>query len=482
MTMTKITELIQSEGCKNYLLTYYSNLYEFKEDIFYYIKGDLTAVLVLEYLKIIDICVDKSTLNYEVTQAREYSSHNLIQSGWNHSQIVIVVRNNKIIDIVMGNSFSEFIINQRFGVSLKNGFLNLEDVSSGLNSSIFAIIDWPISLNNVHSMLYYFAEIDSNFPKEFIRTTQTYIDKKWFLETVSGSVEKTKEKNKSFDLDFFSNILPKIKWDNKSISNCEWGFNFFTELSFNEKKRFIALYQLNFIKFSDIKNHRVFLKKDTSIQKFKKLHDIFCQYEDTESYDISLLNHIFKKIVKNSDKSINENIDMWIKSLKKYKEGVHVFSHYIEFISENFSNINSIDLESEYLKKLGLNLSNKKIINYNIKIPFFYKKNILEITTVQGVKTAGYTYQNCLRYDNATSYILKMKKNQIRLFNLIIKDDIGLLKTNFFGMSVSELEGFGKEKVSWKIFLLAYSFVFINIVKNFGVISILYWIIRSIVF
>ena len=77
---------------------------------------------------------------------------------------------------------------------------------------------------------------------------------------------------------------------------------------------------------------------------------------------------------------------------------------------------------------------------------------------------------------------LKMKKNQIRLFNLIIKDDIGLLKTNFFGMSVSELEGFGKEKVSFKIFLLAYSFVLFNIVKNFGFISILYWIIRSIVF
>lgn len=480
--MTKITELIQSEGCKNYLLNYYANLYEFKGDIFYYIKGDLNAVLVLEYLNVIDICNNKVNLNHEMTQTKEYSSHNLIQAGWNHSQIVIVFRNKKIIDIVIGNSFSEFIINQNFGVSLKNGFLNLDDVIMGLNSSIFNIIDWPISLNNIHSILYYFSEIDAKFPKEFVQQTQNYVDKKWFLLNSDGSVEKNKEQNKFFDLDFFRKLLPKITWDNASISNCEWGFNFFTELSFNEKKRFIALYQLNFIKFSDIKNHRIFLKKDTSIQKFKKLHDIFCQYEDTESYDISLLNHIFKKIVKNSDKSINENIDMWIKSLKKYKEGVHVFSHYIEFISENFSKINSIDLESEYLKKLGLNLSNKKIINYNITIPFFYKNNILEITTVQGVKTAGYTYQNCLRYDNATSYILKMKKNQIRLFNLIIKDDIGLLKTNFFGMSVSELEGFGKEKVSLKIFLLAYSFVLLNIVKNFGVIAILYWIVRSIVF
>lgn len=480
--MTKITELIQSEGCKNYLWNYYKNLYEFKDDSFYYIQGDLNVLLVLEHLKIIDHCSDKWKFPYSITQTMEYSSHNLLQSGWNHSQFVIVVRNKKIVDIVVGNTFSDFIINQNFSVSLKNGFLNLDNVINGLNSPIFDILKWPISLNMVHSVLYYFAEVDEKFPKEFIFKTQKYVDKSWFLFSADGIISKNKEKNKLFDLEFFRDSLPEIKWNQYTISNCEWGFNFFTELSFNEKKRFISLYQLQFIKFSDIKNHRIFLKKDISIQKFKKLHDVFCQYEDTESYDIDLLNHIFKKIVKNSDNSVNNNIDIWIKSLKKYKEGVHVFSHYIEFISENFSKISSIDLESEYLKKLGLNLSNKKIINYNIKIPFFYKNNILEITTVQGVKTAGYTYQNCLRYDNANGYICNMKKNKIRLFNLIIKDEIGLLKTNFFGMSVSELEGFGKSQVSWKIFFLAYSFVFYNIIKNFGIIAIIYLIMRSIIF
>jgi hypothetical protein len=64
-----------------------------------------------------------------------------------------------------------------------------------------------------------------------------------------------------------------------------------------------------------------------------------------------------------------------------------------------------------------------------------------------------------------------MKMANIRLFNISYKGEIALLKTNFYGVTVGELEGFGKQQVSKKMLIYVYGFIFMNILK-YGLLGV----------
>lgn len=445
-------EKLNSDDFKKYLDRYC--LQKLLKNQSSFLSGDLITVISLTYLGFLDDG-DRDNLQYYET-----TSLGKNESQWNYHQIYISINKGKTA-ISISDDFIEFLESKKIKILIKDGKLDLDLLNK---PKAEFLKDYTIDFMSFLKLIYYmrfYGVVENELIQKIIEDNP---NPWWYVKY--GTVQRKSGPMEINDYKIFKEILPEADITKNTIwVSPDSSFNLFINLSHNHKKRFLNLYNLGYFEFSDLKYFKNILKLNLSSKDLKKLSNLFCHNRGCDgSYDYSLLYYIFKRLIANNY-NMELGIKTWIVAMKKFKPHEHIFSSYIEFVADRLDSVNNSDIAMLYEEKFGT-MRNTPLIE-KFKLKNYYNNKIKEAVTVSDVKLAGYIFENCLRYDNANSYINQLREHRIRLFSITLNQEICLLKTNFEGTKILEFEGYAKQDPSFKMTIFALFFTINNQLTQF---------------